>query len=166
MKLSIFSYIHFLAVYSFNEMLIHFFYLYIVCFFLILLQSVILLFAGFILLFCQLLCVVNIFSSFLMFFSPWNGGLKFDIFSFVNIFLYGYLFLKNKFIYIRLRWVFTAERGFSLVAVSGGYSLLRCAGFSLQWLLLLQSTGSRCLGFSSCGTRALEHRLSSCGAWA
>ena len=42
--------------------------------------------------------------------------------------------------------------------------MLRCAGFSLQWLLLLQSTGSRHMGFSSCGSRALECRLSSCGA--
>ena len=39
-----------------------------------------------------------------------------------------------------------------------------CVGFSLQWLLLLRSTGSRCAGFSSCGSRALERRLSSCGA--
>ena len=31
----------------------------------------------------------------------------------------------------------------SLVAESGGYPWLRCAGFSLRWLLLLQSTGSR-----------------------
>ena len=54
--------------------------------------------------------------------------------------------------------------GFSLVAVSRGYSLFRCVGFSLRWLLLLQSTGSRRVGFSSCGSRALEHRLSSCGA--
>ena len=44
--------------------------------------------------------------------------------------------------------------GFSLIAASGGYSSLRCAGFSLQWLLLLWSTGSRCVGFSSCGTQA------------
>ena len=44
-----------------------------------------------------------------------------------------------------------------------GYSSLRCAGFSLQWLLLLQSTGSRPVGFSSCGLRAPEHSLSSCG---
>ena len=44
--------------------------------------------------------------------------------------------------------------GFSLVATSGDYSSLRCTGFSLQWLLLLQSTGSRHVGFSSCGTRA------------
>ena len=36
--------------------------------------------------------------------------------------------------------------GFSLVEASGGYPLLRCTGFSLWWLLLLQSTGSRCTG--------------------
>ena len=33
--------------------------------------------------------------------------------------------------------------GFSLVAASGGYSSWRCVGFSLWWLLLLQTTGSR-----------------------
>ena len=68
-----------------------------------------------------------------------------------------------KFIYFRLRWVFIAVCGLSLVVVSGGYSSLRCAGFLLRWLLLW-STGSRCTGFSSCGTWALEHGLSSCGA--
>ena len=47
-----------------------------------------------------------------------------------------------------------AARGLSLVAASGGFSSLRCAGFSLRWLLLLRSTGSRRVGFSSCGTRA------------
>ena len=51
-------------------------------------------------------------------------------------------------------WVFIAKRGLSLVAVSGGYSSLRYAGFSLRWLLLLQSLGSRRVGFSSCGTWA------------
>ena len=56
--------------------------------------------------------------------------------------------------------------GFSLVAASGGYSSLWCTGFSLRWLFLLRSTGSRRSGFCSCGSRALEHRLSSCGAWA
>ena len=54
------------------------------------------------------------------------------------------------FIYFWLRWVFIAVRGLSLVAASGGYSSLRCAGFSLRWLLLLWSTGFRCTGFSSC----------------
>ena len=53
-----------------------------------------------------------------------------------------------------LRQVFVVAHGLSLGAVSGGYSSLRCAGFSLRWLLLLRSTGSRRVGFSSCGTRA------------
>ena len=56
--------------------------------------------------------------------------------------------------------------GFSLVAASGGYSSLRCVGFSLRWLLLLWSTGSRHMGFGSCGSRALERRLSSYGSQA
>ena len=54
-----------------------------------------------------------------------------------------------------------------------GYSSLRCAGFALRWLLLLRSMGSRHTGFRvvvrglrSCGSRALEHRFSSCGAQA
>ena len=59
-----------------------------------------------------------------------------------------------KFIYFWLHWVFVAARGLSLVVVSGGYSSLWCAGFSLQWLLLLRSTGSRRTGFSSCGMQA------------
>ena len=42
----------------------------------------------------------------------------------------------------------------SLVAGSGAYISLWCTGFSLQWLLLLWSTGSRHMGFSSCGTQA------------
>ena len=53
-----------------------------------------------------------------------------------------------------LHWVFIAARGLSLVAASRGYSSLWCAGFSLQWLLLLRSTGSRHAGFSSCGSLA------------
>ena len=65
-----------------------------------------------------------------------------------------------------LRWVFVAVCGLSLVAASRGYSLLRCEGFSLQGLLLLQSMGSRHAGFSSCDSRAPERRLSSCGALA
>ena len=84
-----------------------------------------------------------------------------------------FIFKKNLFIYFWLRWVLVAVRGLSLVVVSRGYSLLRCTGFSLRWLLLLQSMGSRCTGsvvvacgLSSCGSWALECRLSSCGAWA
>ena len=64
--------------------------------------------------------------------------------------------------YFWLCWVFLAVRGLSLVVASRGYSLLRCAGFSLRWPLLLWSMGSRHTGFSSCG-----NRLNSCGvrAW-
>ena len=65
--------------------------------------------------------------------------------------------------YFWLCWVFVAALRLSLVAASGGYSSLRCAGFSLRWLLLLWSTGSRHEGFSSCGARAsvvVAHGLS------
>ena len=79
-------------------------------------------------------------------------------FYFLNLFIY-LLFIL---IFFWLCWVFVAARGLSLVAASGGYSSLRCAGFSLRWLLSLWSTGSRCTGFSSCGSQALDRRLN-CG---
>ena len=44
--------------------------------------------------------------------------------------------------------------GLSLVAANGGYSSLRCAGPSLRWPLSLLGTGSRRVGFSSCGSWA------------
>ena len=58
--------------------------------------------------------------------------------------------------YLWLHRVFAAARGLPLVAVSGGYSSLRSMGFSLRWLFLLQS-----MGFTSCGSQALERGLSS-----
>ena len=64
------------------------------------------------------------------------------------------------FIYFWLHCVFVAACRLSLVAASGGYSSLRCTGFSLRWLLLW-STGSRRVGFSSCGARASLL----CGMW-
>ena len=74
-------------------------------------------------------------------------------------FLYINLFIL--FIYFWLCWVFIAARGLSLVAVSGGYSLLLCTGFSLRWLLLLQTRGSRHAGFSSCGLQSQQLWLTS-----
>ena len=80
---------------------------------------------------------------------------------------FGHLvFLIYKFIYFIyfsfwLHWVLISACGLSLVAASGSYSSLQCAGFSLWWLFLLRSTGSRCTGSSSCGPQALESRLSS-----
>ena len=70
------------------------------------------------------------------------------------------------FIYFCLLWVFVAAHRLSLVAASRGYSSLWHAGFSLQWLLLLQSTGSRHTGFSSCGTQAQQLWLAGCRAQA
>ena len=55
------------------------------------------------------------------------------------------------FFFFWLHWVSIVAHGLSPVAASGGYSLLWCTGFSLWWLLLLQSMGSRGAGFSSCG---------------
>ena len=55
-------------------------------------------------------------------------------------------FLYILFIYFWLHWVFVASRRLSLVAASRGYSSLWCTGFSLRWLLLFQSSGSRHAG--------------------
>ena len=72
-----------------------------------------------------------------------------------------YLFIKNFFSFLKkiclfifwLHWVFVAVCGLSLVAASRGYSSLWCTAFSLRWLLLLRSTGSRHVGFSSYDVR-------------
>ena len=54
---------------------------------------------------------------------------------------------------------FLLLHGFSLVAVSRGFSLLQCTDFSLQWLLLLQRSGS--------GAHGLQQlRLTGSRAWA
>ena len=45
--------------------------------------------------------------------------------------------------------------GSVVTVVSGNNSSLRCTGLLLQWLLSLQSTGSRCMGFSSFSSWAL-----------
>ena len=76
----------------------------------------------------------------------WEEGATIIFFFFLNLFIL--------FIYFWLCWVFVAACRLSLVAASGGCSSLWCVGFSLRWLLLLWSTGSRRTGFSSCGTWA------------
>ena len=84
-------------------------------------------------------------------------GLKVEVF-FLNKFIYFY------FIYFWLRWVVFAVREISQVAVSGGYSSLLCAGFSLVAeragaTLRCGMRASHCGGFSCCRARAL-------GLWA
>ena len=64
-------------------------------------------------------------------------------------------FFKYLFIYVWLHRVFTATRRLALVAVSRGYSSSRCTGFSLQWLLLLPTAGSRRAVPSS---RSMQHQ--------
>ena len=46
-----------------------------------------------------------------------------------------------------------------------GYSSSWCSGFSLRWLLSCCGAWAvEHMGFSSCGSRALEQELSSCGS--
>ena len=84
--------------------------------------------------------------------------------SLVYLSLFFSFFFFNKFIYLLifyfwLHLVFIAVHRLSLG------SSLRCAGFSLQWLLLLQSTGSRRAGqLWLAGSRRVA--FSSCATWA
>ena len=63
------------------------------------------------------------------------------------------------FTYFWLHWAFAATCGLPLVAASEGYSALWYVGFSLWWLLLLRSTGSRHTSFSSCGSVSMRENL-------
>ena len=60
------------------------------------------------------------------------------------------------FFFFWLRWVYIVAHRLSLVVASRGYSSLWYAVFSLWWLLLLRSMGSRHAGFSSCSTWAQQ----------
>ena len=73
-----------------------------------------------------------------------------------------FYFFNYLIIYFWLCWVFVAAHRLSLVEASGGYSSLRCAGFSLRWLLLLWSTGSRHAGSElwHVGSVVVAHGLS------
>ena len=64
-------------------------------------------------------------------------------------------FSPFKFIYLFLV-------GSSLVVGSRGYSLFQCADFSLGGFSCCRTWALGHTGFSSWGTRALEHRLSNC----
>ena len=71
-------------------------------------------------------------------------------------------FKKKKIMYLFVYWlqcVFIAAHGFSLIAASGGPSLLLCTGLSLLWLLLLRNTGCRVSRLGSCNLRALRAQM-------
>ena len=84
------------------------------------------------------------------------GGLPFLYILANTCYLLSFFLIYFIFIYFWLCWAFVAARGLSPVAESGGHSSLQCTGFSLRWLLLLQSMGSRCTGFSSRGVQAQQ----------
>ena len=67
--------------------------------------------------------------------------------------------MKVLFIYLWLRWLFIAVRGFSLVAGSGGYALVSVRRLLTVLLLWLRGTGSRVSGLQE-----LQRMLSSCGS--
>ena len=72
--------------------------------------------------------------------------------------LFPYLFLAML-VHRCCVWAFSSQE-------HGATLQLWCEGFSLQWLLLLGSAGSRHSGFDSCSSQALEHRLNNCGSQA
>ena len=98
---------------------------------------------------CKYTCVYVYLFTFIYNYCTPN---KLILYSLICLGIFINLFIL--FIYFWLRWVFIAACGLSLVAASGGYSLLQHADFPLRWLLLLRSTGSRRTSFSSCGTWA------------
>ena len=116
---------------------------------------------------CSEISLFNVNIACLAFFDYYLHDTSFSylIFFFIVFFIASFF---SKFIYFWLHWVFIAVCRLSLVVASRGYSSLRCVCFSLLWLFLLWSMGSRHVGFSSCGSwaLALECRLSSYGVQA
>ena len=86
----------------------------------------------------------------------------------VNLAVKSLCFLNNFIcIYFWLCWVFIALLQLSLAEASGGYSWLWCVGFSLQWFLFVQSTGSRVLRLQQLqpeGSAVAAHRPQSVGS--
>ena len=84
-----------------------------------------------------------------------------------DLFALEHLFFK--FIYFSFGSTGSSAHGLSLVTASRGYSLVVAGGLLLAVASLVESqvcTHLTCAGFASCGSWALKHRLSSCGAWA
>ena len=90
----------------------------------------------------------------LFLFFLWNSLDLVSLSLFLKIYLFTFFFI----FYFWLSWVFVAAHRLSLIA-EWGLLFLPCAGSSLRWLLLLWNTGSRHMGFGSCG-------LHSCGSQA
>ena len=67
--------------------------------------------------------------------------------------LFSFKVFKFNLIWFWLCWVFVAARGLSLAAANRCFSCCR-------------AQAPECMGFSSCGSQAPEHRLSTCGGQA
>ena len=84
---------------------------------------------------------------------------RIKVFKYVRCFPFiAFHFLKNLFmlfIYLWLCWVFVAAHGLSLVAASGGYSVA-VHRLLIAVAFLLRITGSRRVGFSSCGMQTQQ----------
>ena len=89
-----------------------------------------------------------------LFWGGWGETVSLGSVHFIYLFIYFlkmFFFFFIKFIYL---FIFGCVGSSLLCTASGGYSLLQCVVFSLRWLLLLRSTGSRRAGFRRCGTQA------------
>ena len=74
--------------------------------------------------------------------------------------LFIFLLYFKKCVYFWLYQVFVAVQAFLQSQRAGAPLQVQSMGFSLWSILLLQSTGARCAGFSSCGAWAqLPHRM-------
>ena len=82
------------------------------------------------------------------------------------IYFYRLFIIFYLFVYSWLHWVFAAVCGLSLVAVSGGYSLVLVYRLLIVVASLVASMDSRNTGFSSCSSWALECGLGSWGTQA
>ena len=98
------------------------------------------------------------------------------IFYFYTFPFYGILFFKYFYVFVHLCIACDGSPvlcGLFSGRGEWGLSSLLCLDFSLQWPLVLQSTGSGCgalavaaHGLSSCGPQASEQRLNSWVPWA
>ena len=98
-----------------------------------------------------------------------NGNLFLEPVKLINFFFFFLVsacwFFLSLFIYLFLAALgLHCYVGFSLVAVSGGYSLVAVFRLLITVAFLAVGMGSRPRGLSSRGSWALEHRLNSCGA--
>ena len=94
--------------------------------------------------------------------SSWLDGSFLSFFFLINLFIL--------FIYFWLRWVFVAARGLSLVVASGGLLFIAVCRLLIvvasrcgAWALGMRASVVVACRLSSCGSRALERRLGSCG---